>query len=65
MNEFLSSRRTVVFVDGYSTREVLLDDDGRFVDVGVPTPLAPVELLHCAALLIGDSELTGAVAAHP
>lgn len=61
MNDSSPFKRTVVFVDGYSACEVLLDDQGVFTPVVLAAPqmpAVPVVLLADAALRIGDNELT-------
>ncbi|WP_213875746.1 hypothetical protein [Pseudomonas sp. dw_358] len=58
MNDSTPFKRTVVFVDGYSSREVILEAQ-------LSTPLAtesvfsaPLELIHAAAINVGDKEMT-------
>lgn len=63
MNEKSPFNRTVVFVDGYSAREVLLDERGLVAPTLLATPQVPVELLAAAALNVGDNELTVAATA--
>ncbi|WPO97977.1 hypothetical protein SFA35_15105 [Pseudomonas sp. HR96] len=58
MNENSPFNRTVVFVDGYSAREVLLDEHGLAVPSVVESVQVPVELLAAAALKVGDNDLT-------
>lgn len=64
MNDFTPFQRTVVFVDGYSSREVLLDAEERVSVAVEPVFSTPVELLHAAALNIGDKEMAQFAVTH-
>lgn len=57
MNDSSPFKRTVVFVDGYSSREVILDAEEGVVPAAEVAYYAPMELLHARAINIGDKEM--------
>lgn len=55
-------RRTVVFVDGYSTLEVILGEDGSTVPCDLHPHAVPEELLHTPASAASAAVIQAAAA---
>ena len=57
-------RRTVVFVDGYSTLEVILCEDGSTVPCDLHPHTVPAELLHTPVSAASAAGMQTASAGH-
>jgi hypothetical protein len=58
MNENNSPRRTVTFVDGYSTLEVIINEEGAFTPMlEVSNLVVPLQLLHGAQASVATDSL--------